>query len=870
MAPTWDQLSPAAMSAMSWLEYGSLVASSGHWTGSAMGVGLTAAGAAVALAFGVPAVNRRILQPIEETRLWDFLPFDDPITGGLRMRDGSLTAAIRIAGLDMSAAGLEEIEGKRKRRRQWFADLDPNIVYRIFQARRRVAWRQPGGDPPTKRAKRMIDTWFSQFAESYVLETTIVLEVPSATQRARERLEEAISKTMNSLEPFGPKRLTVNGVDDPLLEFWGNRINPANAGRLVLGRQSEKMVTRRQAAALGYQAQIPELAQAGAFSSGLAFRLAGGWVETHPDGLIRHSAGGSADIYAYVVAVPMWGDDTGERMNSDLLRVRGEMTVVHRIRPLASDDAKKMVAMAANNAKSDEDDEMSAVQQKAVADERLSPISTNKESIGSYETWVICYGRTREESLKTVRQVVQIMHDYQMRPKVCERDDAEHLWFGQFPTYNEPLRNSHFFTSNLADLVLFENVDQGHSSCDWGSEPVLPIKTQFGTTFGLVPHASEDKEAIGHILVVGQPGSGKTKFLQLLATAASRFAGLQTMWFDRDFASAAWALAMDADYFDFVDVRNGLRTAKLNPLFDLDPKDSADQQYLRTWFSLLTELDDDEAMQAFGDAVKFTEATQRDARTLGAIASVAFGSRSAVSSAMQRWIDPHQLGSIWQSQKDGLSLSKRVNVFNMTSILEDPRLAPPVVSYLWYRHRRAVRAAGGAPSLVVVDETRALLPNPIMRKELLRELREGRRRRESVCLVFQEPSAIGAIGDSDFVTTMRGSFGTQVFFPISGSSDLDWAEFDLTPNERAFLKGHVRPDCRYPALIRKPLSKVSVVVDLDQSGLGEDELFMRGGQDFALAAHEARRVSPADPASEYLTRAHRIVAKIKQEVEHAS
>lgn len=860
----WDQVSPVSLATMPAGQAAGLILGHASWEYGAIFLLLAGIGGVLFVTLLLPVTNRRLLATVEETRLWDFLPFDGPVRGGLRMRDGALTAAVRIAGLDLTAANLEEVEAKRRRRRQWFSELNPDVVYRIFQMRRRVVWRNPEGTPPTKRAGRIIEKWFGQFQDSFELETVVVLEVAGATSQARHRLETAVQQTLSILEPFGASSLEIDGKTDPLLAFWGRQINPANAGRLVLGRKDARM-SRMEAARLGYGSILHELEAEGTFGSGLSERLAGGWVDSFPDGTIRHSAGVGEDVFAFIVAVPLWGDGTAEALNRDLLRVRGEICIVHRISPIRSDDAKEMVKMAANNARSSEDDDLTVAEQKAIADERLSPISTQKEAIARYETWVICYGRTRLEAMQTERQVTQVMRDFQLRPRVVPQAEAEHYWFGQFPTYNQPLRACNFFTSNVADLVLFENVAQGSASCDWGTQPVLPLRTQFGTTFGFVPHQNEQSESLAHMLVIGQPGSGKTKFLQLVATAASRFENMHVMWFDRDFASAAWALAIGADYFDFFDGPHGLKTAKLNPCFDLDPADPADQQALRGWFALLCEDDSDEAMKQYGSLIEFIHSTPRKNRTLANLAPIAIGTDSPLRAKIARWVDPRQHGSIWQSDivsREGISLSRQINLFNMTSILDDERLAPPVVSYLWYRHRRAVKRAGGAPSLVVVDETRPLLQSPVMRRELLRELREGRRRRESVCLVFQEPTAIGAIGGEDFTATTRGSFGTQVLFPISGSREQDWSYFDLTPSERAFVMGLSRVDCRYPALIRKPISKVSVIVDLDQACLGEDELFMRGSQSFALAAHEARRSSPADPATEYLVAAQKIAATI--------
>lgn len=129
MIPVWDEITPVALAAMPWTEYARVIVGRADLLNSAAVIALAAVSAVMATSFGVPALNRRLLRTVDETRLWDLLPFEEPVQGGMRMRDGSLSAAVRVAGLDLTAAGIEEVEAKRARRRQWFAELDPNVTY---------------------------------------------------------------------------------------------------------------------------------------------------------------------------------------------------------------------------------------------------------------------------------------------------------------------------------------------------------------------------------------------------------------------------------------------------------------------------------------------------------------------------------------------------------------------------------------------------------------------------------------------------------------------------------------------------------------------------------------------------------------------
>src|SRR6202012_3525162 len=76
--------------------------------------------------------------------------------------------------------------------------------------------------------------------------------------------------------------------------------------------------------------------------------------------------------------------------------------------------------------------------------------------------------------------------------------------------------------------------------------PLLFGKTEGSTPFRFSPHVGD----VGHTLVVGPTGAGKSVLLALMAMSFRRYAGAQAFAFDFGESIRAAALAMGGEHFD--------------------------------------------------------------------------------------------------------------------------------------------------------------------------------------------------------------------------------------------------------------------------------------------------------------------------------
>src|SRR3546814_2298948 len=70
--------------------------------------------------------------------------------------------------------------------------------------------------------------------------------------------------------------------------------------------------------------------------------------------------------------------------------------------------------------------------------------------------------------------------------------------------------------------------------------PLLTAETSGSTPFRLSTHVGD----VGHMLIVGPTGAGKSVLLALLALQFRRYAGAQVYIFDKGFSARAAVLAM--------------------------------------------------------------------------------------------------------------------------------------------------------------------------------------------------------------------------------------------------------------------------------------------------------------------------------------
>jgi type IV secretion system protein VirB4 len=464
------------------------------------------------------------------------------------------------------------------------------------------------------------------------------------------------------------------------------------------------------------------------------------------------------------------------------------------------------------------------------------------QTLVNYAQTFFITSESLEELNKSVFEVEKICRLYGITP-VREGWVAQASWFSQFPTYDKYPRMYKMLSRAVATSFNFERQPEGLSKCDWGEGAIALFPTYQGTAYQFEFHVSEEPSAVAHTVAIGPTGQGKTTLYSFLAGQSLRFEDLKVFFFDRYRGAEIFTYAAGGSYINFEgdtkdkDIKKGGQTAFLNPFrIEDNPENRA---FLRRWLKEITLVDDAnseaEIARAVTTAFDYLEPSKR---TLKNLYKSCFSPAGKMRRELFRWVDDSQYGLLFNSESDSLDLSNRFNTFDFTYIFEDETLAPAVVSYIMNRIQN-ITGRTGAPSLIIIDETAPMLANPVFRKNFVIGLQEGRKKRQAYLAAFQQPNVLDKLGIGEVI---RGQCQTQIFFRNVQARAEDYASWNLTPKEMAFIQGKIYKDLKYAILFRKPTIDESVILNIDLSGLGPYIQLFNSGRKAVLLAEELRNI----------------------------
>jgi type IV secretion system protein VirB4 len=148
------------------------------------------------------------------------------------------------------------------------------------------------------------------------------------------------------------------------------------------------------------------------------------------------------------------------------------------------------------------------------------------------------------EKLRLVEKVIQ-GRDFTSMAETLNAVDA---WLGSLPGHvYANVRQPPISTLNLAHMIPLSAVWAGdETDAHLGGPPLLFGKAEGSTPFRLSLHVGD----VGHTLVVGPTGAGKSVLLALMALQFRRYPGSQVFAFDFGGSIRAAALAMAGDWHD--------------------------------------------------------------------------------------------------------------------------------------------------------------------------------------------------------------------------------------------------------------------------------------------------------------------------------
>ena len=425
---------------------------------------------------------------------------------------------------------------------------------------------------------------------------------------------------------------------------------------------------------------------------------------------------------------------------------------------------------------------------------------------------------------------------------VRERLNMEAAFWAQFPgNFRYIVRKSPITTDNFAALCSLNNDPCGQRLNNHWGEAVALLKTPSNLPYFFNFHPAGTD--LGHTLILGMSGSGKTLLASFLVGLATKF-GSRIFYFDKDHGAEAFIRSLGGDH---VTVGAG-ESAGLNPL--QLPDTAQNRRFLADWLgSLLTAFGDSlssEDLEIIHHAVRLNyEKLVPEQRHLKNLAE-AFGRQGpgTLRSRIDQWHTGHSYSEFFGAHKDELHLDNRAYCFEMGHLLQRANAAalPSVLLYLFHRIELAIADGGHhAPTIICLDEAWALLDNPLFAEGIKNWLKTFRKRNAIVIMLSQE---VADITQSSVSASIHAETVTKIFFPDPSPNKAVYQDiFQLSEREVTLLKEY-SAGRRY-FLVKQPHE--SAFATLDLSGMASWIPLLSGNIDTCRRLHRLLKQHGNDP-----------------------
>ena len=407
---------------------------------------------------------------------------------------------------------------------------------------------------------------------------------------------------------------------------------------------------------------------------------------------------------------------------------------------------------------------------------------------------------------------------------VRESIGARAAYFAQASgNYGFRARAAMISSGNFADLAALHAPCPGSSAdaSPWGAPvAVLPTLSHEAYRFGFhLPGAPGDR-TVGHALVIGRTGSGKSASMAFLMAQMQRLSP-RILVFDKDRGLESPVRAMGGSY---AAIRMGAPTG-FNPF--ATETDAHGCAWLADWLEALLSRDDGPLSAQQREAL--TQTVEANAHTAPAL-QTADHFRAALRgiddggdlfTRMGRWAPGGQHGWLFAGEgEDALDLARDISGVDLTEIFDAPAIRTAWLSYAFRLVERMVE--DGRPTLILLDEAWKLLDDGYFEARLKDWMLTMRKKNVALVMLTQR---VSHVAESRAGGSILESIATTLVFPSSRFTAAELAPLGLSDAETAFLTRS--PGGRRFAAIRT--GDHGALVDLDLAALGPLLAVLGGG-----------------------------------------
>ena len=361
---------------------------------------------------------------------------------------------------------------------------------------------------------------------------------------------------------------------------------------------------------------------------------------------------------------------------------------------------------------------------------------------------------------------------------VRETTNLEPCYWGQLPgNIDYIVRKSTINTLNLASFVSMHNYPVGKKEGNHWGDYVTILDTTSKTPYYFNFHVRD----VGHTLIIGPTGGGKTVLMNFLCAQAQKFRP-RMYFFDKDRGAEIFIRALGGVYT----IIDPAEKCNFNPL--QLPDNGENRTFILEWFKLLVttngeilSADDIKILTIALDGNYRLE--KRDRKLSNIVPFLGIDGPGTLAGRAAMWHGNGSRACVFDNDNDNIDLkTNRIFGFEMAELLRDTVSLGPALTYIFHRINISL---DGYPTMIVLDEAWALIDNPIFAPKIKDWLKVLRKLNTFVIFATQsvEDAAKSQISD-----TLIQQTATQIFLPNLKATSVYMSAFMLSKQEYTIIK----------------------------------------------------------------------------------
>lgn len=473
------------------------------------------------------------------------------------------------------------------------------------------------------------------------------------------------------------------------------------------------------------------------------------------------------------------------------------------------------------------------------ADLALQALGGDHVAFGYLTTTITVADTDRDVAEARMRQVERVLGGLGFTT-IRERINAVEAWLSSIPGHvYANVRQPLVHTLNLAHLMPLSAVWAGpRHNTHLDAAPLMHARTHGSTPFRLSTHVGD----VGHMLIAGPTGAGKSVLLAMMVLQFRRYARGQVYIFDKGFSARAAVLACGGVHHALGLGGEGASEIAFQPLRDI--AEPAARAWAADWIAGLLAQEnvilDPQLKDQIWTALSSLAHAPMQERTLTGLTLL------LQSAALRTALAPYTLegpyGRLLDAAEDSLHLAD-IQCFETEALMGHAQAVAPVLTYLF--HRLEARF-DGRPTLLLLDEAWMFLDHPLFAARIREWLKVLRKRNVSVIFATQ---SLADIAGSAIAPAILESSPQRILLPndraIEPQSREIYERFGLNARQIELISRATPKRDYYLQSARG-----NRLFDLD---LGEIALALCGASDAASQARIDHLLKSAD-SNEFLAR----------------